>query len=144
MAGAYVFSEKQQLACRWWIMDEYKNYDAVICDGAVRSGKTFSMSIGFISWAMTCFNNCNFAICGKTIKSLKRNVLDDLINKCKSGIIIPITGFAHSITSSALDYKNDGLITGLGSNFFKLAGSVILYAIISGFFMGIVKVILNV
>lgn len=69
---------------------------------------------------------------------------DDIINRCKSGIIIPITGFAHSISSSALDYKHDGLITGLGSNFFKLAGSVLLYAIVSGFFMGIVKVIINV
>lgn len=81
------------------------------------------------------FSSCLLTSTGK---------FDNIINKCKSGIIIPITGFAHSITSSALDYKNDGLITGLGSNFFKLAGSVILYAIISGFFMGIVKVILNV
>ena len=69
---------------------------------------------------------------------------DTIIEKFKSGIIIPITGFAHSVTSSALDYKHDGLITGLGSNYFKLAGSVILYAIVSGFFMGILKVILNV
>lgn len=69
---------------------------------------------------------------------------DNLIAKCKSGIIIPITGFAHSVTSSALDYKHDGLITGIGPNFFKLAGSVILYAILSGFIMGIIKVIINV
>lgn len=69
---------------------------------------------------------------------------DNIVSKFKCGIIIPITGFAHSIMSSALDYKKDGLITGLGSNFFKLAGSVILYAIISGFLMGIVKVIINV
>lgn len=69
---------------------------------------------------------------------------DNIVSKFKCGIIIPITGFAHSIMASALDYKKDGLITGLGSNFFKLAGSVILYATISGFLMGIVKVILNV
>lgn len=69
---------------------------------------------------------------------------DTLITKCKSGIIIPITGFAHSVTSSALDYKHDGLITGIGPNFFKLAGSVILYAIISGFIMGVIKVIIYV
>lgn len=69
---------------------------------------------------------------------------DNIIEKFKSGIIIPITGFAHSVTSSALDYKHDGLITGLGANYFKLAGSVILYAIISGFIMGIIKVIINV
>ena len=69
---------------------------------------------------------------------------DNLVSKFKCGIIITITGFAHSIMSSALDYKKDGLITGIGSNFFKLAGSVILYGVISGFIFGIIKVILNV
>ncbi len=69
---------------------------------------------------------------------------DNLVSKYKCGLIIPTTGFAHSVMSASLDYKKDGLITGLGSNFFKLAGSVILYGILSGFVMGIVKVIINV
>lgn len=69
---------------------------------------------------------------------------DNLVSKYKCGLIIPTTGFAHSVMSSSLDYKKDGLITGLGSNFFKLAGSVILYGIVSGFIMGIIKVIINV
>ena len=69
---------------------------------------------------------------------------DNLVSKYKCGLIIPTTGFAHSVMSSALDYKKDGLITGLGSNFFKLAGSVLLFGILSGFIMGIVKVIINV
>ena len=69
---------------------------------------------------------------------------DNLVSKFKCGLIIPTTGFAHSVMSASLDYKKDGLITGLGSNFFKLAGSVILYGILSGFVMGIVKVIINV
>ena len=67
---------------------------------------------------------------------------DSWVNKCKCGLIIPTTGFAHSVASSALEYKKDGLITGLGSNFFKLAGSVILYGIISAFILVIVKVVL--
>ena len=66
---------------------------------------------------------------------------DNWVNRCKCGLIIPTTGFAHSVASSALEYKKDGLITGLGSNFFKLAGSVILYGIISAFILVIVKVI---
>lgn len=66
---------------------------------------------------------------------------DKLVIKFKAGLIVPITGFAHSIQSSALDYKKDGLITGLGSNFFKLAGSVILYGIVSAFIFCIVKVV---
>lgn len=67
--------------------------------------------------------------------------LDKLVIKFKAGLIVPITGFAHSIQSSALDYKKDGLITGLGSNFFKLAGSVILYGIVSAFIFCIIKVV---
>ena len=68
--------------------------------------------------------------------------LDKLFIKYKAGLIVPITGFAHSIQSSALDYKKDGLITGLGSNFFKLAGSVILYGTISAFLLCVIKVVL--
>lgn len=67
---------------------------------------------------------------------------DTWVSKCKCGLIIPTTGFAHSVASSALEYKNDGLITGLGSNFFKLAGSVILYGIISAFILVMVRVVL--
>lgn len=66
---------------------------------------------------------------------------DKWVIKLKAGLIVPITGFAHSIQSSALDYKADGMITGLGANFFKLAGSVILYGIISAFIFCIVKVV---
>jgi stage V sporulation protein AC len=67
---------------------------------------------------------------------------DELINKFKCGLIIPTTGFAHSVTSSALEYRHDGMITGLGANFFKLAGSVILYGIVSAFFLCILKVLI--
>ncbi len=74
------FSPKQTLAVKWWNSPEYRNYDAIICDGAVRSGKTMSMSIGFISWSMTNFKNGSFALCGKTITSLKRNVITPLVN----------------------------------------------------------------
>lgn len=66
---------------------------------------------------------------------------DKLVIKFKAGFIVPITGFAHSIQSSALDYKKDGLITGLGANFFKLAGSVILYGIVSAFVFALLKVV---
>jgi len=69
-------------------------------------------------------------------------VFDTLISKFKFGLIIPITGFSHSVASSLLDYKKDGLVTGLGSSMFKLAGSVILYGTISAFVLAIVKVII--
>ncbi len=68
--------------------------------------------------------------------------LDNLVAKAKCGLIIPTTGFAHSIQSAALDYKKDGFITGIGANLFKLAGSVILYGIVSAFFLALLKVAL--
>lgn len=68
---------------------------------------------------------------------------DNWMSKAKAGLLIPTTGFAHSVSSSALDYKKEGLITGLGSNFFKLAGSVILYGILSAFILVIVRVIIG-
>ena len=70
------------------------------------------------------------------------DIFDDFISKYKFGLIIPITGFAHSIASSLMDYRKDGLINGLGSNAFKLAGSVLLYgsisAIVLALFRGII------
>ena len=67
---------------------------------------------------------------------------DDWVAKYRAGLIIPTTGFAHSITSSAIDYKKDGLITGIGSNTFKLAGSVIIYGVVSAFILVLIKVII--
>lgn len=67
---------------------------------------------------------------------------DNWVTRVKAGLIVPTTGFAHSITSAALDYKKEGMITGLGANFFKLAGSVLLYGIISAFFLSILGVII--
>ena len=68
---------------------------------------------------------------------------DKLVEKFKCGLIIPITGFAHSMTSASLDSKKDGLISGIGSSIFKLAGSVILYGVVSSFILVIVRVIIN-
>ena len=67
---------------------------------------------------------------------------DNWVTKAKAGLILPTTGFAHSVTSAALDYKRDGFITGIGANVFKLAGSVILYGILSAFFFAILGVII--
>lgn len=59
----------------WWAKKNFKDHEGIICDGSIRSGKTVSMTIGFILWSMSNFNGHNFAICGKTIGSLRRNVI---------------------------------------------------------------------
>lgn len=68
-------------------------------------------------------------------------VFDTLVSKAKAGLIVPITGFAHASVSSMLDYKKEGLITGIGSNAFKLTGSVILYGVVSAYIFGMIRFI---
>ena len=65
------FSPKQLQVMKWWKQDR----DAIICDGAVRSGKTLCMGVAFLLWAMICFRDQQFALCGKTIGALRRNLL---------------------------------------------------------------------
>lgn len=64
---------------------------------------------------------------------------DSIVDYLKMGVIIPITGFAHSVSASSLEYKSEGLITGIGANYLKLAGSVILYGIISASILALVR-----
>ncbi len=72
-------SRKQKITMNWWKNPKYSDYDAIICDGAVRSGKTLSMSVGFVFWACSVFDGASFALCGKTVTSLRRNVVVPLI-----------------------------------------------------------------
>lgn len=64
---------------------------------------------------------------------------DKWVTFAKCGLIIPITGFAHSMASAGIEYKKEGPIYGLGSNIFKLAGSVILYGVVSAWFFGMIR-----
>lgn len=74
------FSPKQLKVLRWWCDgSESQNCDGIICDGAVRSGKTLCMSVSFIAWAMMNYDGGSFAVCGKTIRSVKRNLVTPLL-----------------------------------------------------------------
>ena len=75
-----VFSAKQKRVLTWWVPgspDQGK--ETIFCDGAVRSGKTLAMGLGFFLWAQTCFQGRKFGVCGKTISSLRRNVLSEIL-----------------------------------------------------------------
>lgn len=67
---------------------------------------------------------------------------DKWVQFAKCGLIIPITGFAHSMTSAGLEYRKEGPVYGLGSNIFKLSGSVILYGVVSAWFFGLIRLII--
>ena len=70
------FSKKQRKVLNWWTdKSPVKDSDGIIADGAIRSGKSISMSLSFVLWAMTDFNGQNFGMCGKTVGSFRKNVL---------------------------------------------------------------------
>ena len=74
------FSPKQKRVLSWWIpgsVDCVK--EAIVCDGAVRSGKTMAMGLSFFLWAFSCYSGQRFGVCGKTISSLRRNVLSEIL-----------------------------------------------------------------
>ena len=72
------FGEKQLYTLTWWSDAAMHDYDAIICDGSIRAGKTMTMAVSFILWAFTAFDKQVFAICGKTIESVRRNIVTHL------------------------------------------------------------------
>ena len=80
MNGYEAFSDKQRLALSWWTPGSlHHGKEAIICDGAVRSGKTLAMGLGFFLWAMVSFRGQRFGVCGKTVGALRRNVLSEIL-----------------------------------------------------------------
>lgn len=108
------FSNKQLKVLSWWLpTSPMHNKDGIIADGAIRSGKTLSMSLSYVMWAMYTFNGQNFGMCGKTIGSFRRNVLFWLKLMLKS------RGY------SVADHRADNLIVvtkGEKTNYFYIFG----------------------
>ena len=96
----------------------------------------FSITSSFASILMIVtliFIGCLFTALG---------FFDKWVNFARCGLIIPITGFAHSMMSASLEYKKEGPIYGVGSNMFRLAGSVIVYGVVSASIFGAVRYLL--
>ena len=81
-----------------------------------------------------------FVIIGSLLTGL--GVFDKVLKIFKCGLIVPSTGFANSMTSSAMDYNYEGFIKGIGSNIFKLTGSIILYGVLFGIIFGYIRSII--
>ena len=67
---------------------------------------------------------------------------DKLVQFAKCGLIIQITGFAHAMMSATLEYRKEGMITGIGANMFKLAGSVIVFGVVSAYVFGLIRLLI--
>ena len=70
-------------------------------------------------------------------------IYDKLSQHAGAGTFIPVTGFANSMSSSALDSKTEGLVLGIGANMFKLGGTVITYGIVSASLLGVIRYVFS-
>lgn len=105
-----------------WILELYSYY----LDIPIKEASTYMIiTLIFIGCLLTCFG-----------------FFDKWVNFAKAGLIVPITGFAHSMMSAALEYRKEGLVTGLGANIFKLAGTVILFGVVSAYVFGLIRLML--
>lgn len=71
-------------------------------------------------------------------------VYDHIAQWGGAGTAVPVTGFANTIASAAIEHRSEGYVLGVGGNMFKLAGPVIVYGLFSAFIVAIVKVTINV
>ncbi|MHA3065786.1 PBSX family phage terminase large subunit [Lacticaseibacillus saniviri] len=92
------FSRKQMQALTWWRNPGTKDLDAIVCDGSVRAGKTVIMSLSYVLWSMTDFDAQQFGLAGKTIGSLRRNV------------IRPLKIMLHSRGFHVKDHRSDNML----------------------------------
>ena len=141
---------------------EHKKYQEIVKQTTPKTNKLLNMFIAFFTgglvgilgtflynWLLN-FYNSDLSIAFMLLIMIMISVMitafgfgDNIFQTFKCGLIIPITGFAHSITSAIIDFKREGLLN-MGANAFKLAGSVILYGIVSAILLTLIKVIINV
>ena len=102
------FSPKQMKVLCWWgRKSPYRDKETLICDGAVRSGKTLCMGISFVCWAFARFSGGSFALCGKTIRSIRRNMVTELLPVLRElGFTVQDSVSQNKITLSHKGRKN--------------------------------------
>lgn len=70
-------------------------------------------------------------------------IYDHIAQWAGAGTAVPVTGFANSIASAAIEHRSEGFVLGVGGNMFKLAGSVIIYGVVAAFAIALIKTILT-
>jgi len=105
------FSKKQKKVLTWWKpWSPYYDYDMIICDGAIRSGKTIAMITSFVMWATETFSGQDFIIAGKSAGALRRNVIQPMKQICNA---LNLPHFHH---------RGEGWMS-VGDNFFHFFGA---------------------
>lgn len=95
--------------------------------------KVFNITLSDASF----YTFSTFIVIGSVLTGL--GIFDKVLSIFKCGLIVPATGFANTMTSSAMDAKSEGFIKGIGASIFKLTGSIILYGVLFGIIFGFVR-----
>ena len=104
------FSPKQRRVLTWWTSERW---ESILCDGAVRSGKTFCMGLSFFLWAQRRFDGRQFGVCGKTIASVRRNMLSEVVPCLRRlGMTVRERRGEHSLTVRFGGHENTFLLFG--------------------------------
>lgn len=107
------FSEQQRRLIHWWRpVVRYSSNDIVIADGAIRSGKTIAMIIGFLTWSQEMFSGQSFILAGKTMGALKKNVVRPMLQ------MLEAWGWPYTYIRSGTDARIE-----IGSNVYYLYGA---------------------
>ena len=108
------FSDKQRKVLTWWMPGNPDHgKEAIVCDGAVRSGKTLAMGLSFFLWAMVTFDGMRFGVCGKTISSLRRNVLSEILPRLEGmGAVWKEKRTENRVTVTFMGHRNQFYIFG--------------------------------
>ena len=102
------------------------DFYSYICDVSTKEASIYMIvTLIFLGCLFTCFG-----------------WFDKVVNFAKCGLIIPITGFAHAMMSATLEYRKEGMVTGIGANMFKLAGSVIIFGVVSAYTFGLLRLLI--
>ncbi len=123
--------------------DKFKNIIIAFLIG----GLIGTLCQGFVALLEKCFymplNECYMytMILLVVISSILTGLgfFDKIVSFAKCGLIVPTTGFAHAMTSAAMDHESEGPVKGIGSNIFKMTGCVILYGLVAAFFLALIK-----
>lgn len=100
-------------------------YTNVLEISTKEAGTFMIITLIFIGCLLTCFH-----------------FFDKWVHFARAGLFVPITGFAHAMMSAALDYKKEGLVTGIGASMLKLTGSVIIFGVVSAYTFGLIRILL--
>ena len=100
-------------------------YSSVLEISTKEAGTFMIITLIFIGCLLTCLG-----------------FFDKWVNFAKAGLFVPITGFAHAMQSAALDYKKEGLVTGIGASMLKLTGAVIIFGVVSAYVFGLIRILL--